>query len=240
MDLSDCKHEYVEGGECERCGLCVHGSSNATTVDLSAGDGYTVAVGSKNPPFASDLHTIDIPEDVRATALELASNSDKIHRMGARKQLLFTFIYQAYLQLGIEVRPDELAAKIGIDTADLSSALRIVCGTSATTISTTKHTASAVTAPVVVVSPVAYIDTFCVKYGVSTYKGAIIEFLKSILDKDKMFHLMGQKPNHIALAIISYYLTKNKIPTPKSFGSGIISNNILQAKIREIMEIESC
>jgi hypothetical protein len=232
-DLFDCIHRSITAGECDDCGLCIGGSTNATLVDLTSGEGYSLSTAAKNPSFLADLKSLDIPEKVKSAALTLASSTNnEIHRMGVRKQLLFGFVYLAYLQLGHRLKPEELALKIGISASDLSQALRLVNGTSSSGVKS-----SEITAPVVVISPLDYIENYCYKYNLAKNIKSIIEYAEKILKADRFHQLLSRKPNDVAIAMIKHYVIINDIEMIKNFYILDISSNILKQRLKDISDI---
>lgn len=237
--IFDCAHESIlPSGECELCGLCIGGSSNATFVDLtSGGEGYSTTVPVKQPTFLAELLRLDIPDEVRTQAILLSeSTKQEIHRMGVRKQLLFNYVFLAYLELKINVDPNELATKIKISPTDLAQAIRIISGSSSTKISIPRVRGEALIAPVVVISPLMYIEDLCKTFGISNNK-KITTFSQELLKRDRSNILLSKKPVQVAKLLIRNYLHLSGLECPKELCSDISPNIIkkLQAVIQTLL-----
>jgi hypothetical protein len=241
--LEECSHEAItDEGYCESCGLCMENNSNATKMELSgvAGESRYHACPITTVSFASDFRGIDIPEDVRGAAITLASSiPPEVHRMGVRRQLRFV--------LGKPFVPEELAEKVGITQSEINQAIRLVSGTSAIIgISLPRVEDCIVTAPVVIISPVNYISSICMTYGISPELiRQISEDASRILGKDRYKSLYAKKPKHVAFAFIKNFLDRGKFPIPVGFGKNtvsgkpLISGTILKLRIKDIVEIDT-
>jgi hypothetical protein len=234
MSMFDsCPHTNISDGACVDCGLEISGLNMDMTSTYSE---YHSHFDSSNiQPFENDLKMLTIPEEIKNLVVKLALSCPKeTHRMGVRKQQLFSYIYLAYLQLGNNFDPDSVIEELRMSQREKNMALRIVSGASSADISMPMaEEGEALSAPVVVISPVVYIKDICKENGLSEQIETIIIESKMILSKNKI--LFEFKPKHIAIALVKHYMNANKINIPKFAKNNGISESILKQHMNRIM-----
>jgi hypothetical protein len=115
-------------------------------------------------PFENDLKSLSIPDEIKHLVVKLALSCPKeTHRMGVRRQQLFSYIYLAYLQLGYNFDPDLVINELKMSKREINMALRIISGTSSSEISLPagEQEGEVISAPIVVISPMIYIEEIC-------------------------------------------------------------------------------
>jgi hypothetical protein len=186
-------------------------------------------------PFEQDLKHLSIPDEIKNLVMKLALTCPKeTHRMGVRKQQLFSYIYLAYLQLGYKFESDKIIEEMGMDKRKINMALRIVSGTSSADISLPigNEEGDVLSAPVVVISPIVYIEDICKDNNLTPSFEDIYFYAKDILSKNKI--LLEFNPKHIAIAIVKHYLVQKKITIPKFAKNNGISESILKQHMNRI------
>lgn len=234
--MEHCNHNNIYNGVCEDCGMEVYATSNGTFIDMSSSysDYHSFMDANSNQPFETDLKNLNIPSEVKAEVLKLANTCPReTHRMGVRRQQLFSYIYLAYLQMGIKFDPDKLRDELKMTQREVNMALRIISGTSSVEIPLpTTENDDPISAPVVVISPMVYLEEICKNNRLEDKYEEIYELAKGILDKNKI--LLEFNPKHIAVSIVKYYLMINGVSIPKFAKINGISDSILKQHVGRI------
>ena len=236
--MQTCSHTNVYDGACNDCGMEVYGTSNGTHIEMnskySEHHSYIDAINIQ--PFEADLKNLNIPSEIKALVMELASRCPKeTHRMGVRRQQLFAYIYLAYLQMGFKFDPEKLREEMKMTQREVNMALRIISGTSSVDIPLpTNDIDETISAPVVVISPTVYIEDICELNSIKEHTSNIMELAKIILEKNKM--LLEYNPRHIAISIVKYYININEINIPKFVKINGISDSILKQHLARIVK----
>lgn len=143
-----------------------------------------------------EIEKLALPEPIRDRARELFHLLKKgIRRGKKRKQLIFYSIFNAYLEVGQEKDPNEIADMSGIKYSDMAKAFSIFSETQ------TGYRPSSVH-----VSPLNLIRNYARNLGIgdeSIYE--IVLLGKRIIEKDSS--LNNQSPQKVATGILYYYLT---------------------------------
>jgi hypothetical protein len=237
--MQDCEHRDIYEGVCNDCGMEVYGTSTGTFIDMksSYSEYHSYVDNVSIQPFETDLKSIDIPDEVKNLVMSLASScSRETHRMGVRRQQLFSYIYLAYLQLGFNFDPERIRKEMKMSQREINMALRIISGTSSIDIPlpVSEHS-EPLSAPVVVISPIIYIDEVCATNNISQFKTEIIQLAKDILEKNKM--LLEYNPKHISIAIVKHYMNLKNISVQKFSKINGISDSILKHHLQRINKI---
>lgn len=234
--MEHCNHDNIYNGVCEDCGMEVYATSNGTFIDMSSSysDYHSFMDANNNQPFEADLKNINIPYEVKIEVLKLANTCPReTHRMGVRRQQLFSYIYLAYLQMGIKFDPDKLREELKMTQREVNMALRIISGTSSVEIPLpTTENDDPISAPVVVISPMIYLEEICKNNKIEDKYEEVQEMAKGILDKNKI--LLEFNPKHIAVSIVKHYLASNGISIPKFAKNNGISDSILKQHVSRI------
>lgn len=232
-----CETHNVVEGVCTECGLEI--SKNYFDMTSSYSEYHSHFDISNIQPFEQDLKNLTIPDEIKNHVMKLAMSCPKeTHRMGVRKQQLFSYIYLAYLQLGYKFDHDKLIEEMGMDKRKINMALRIVSGTSSADIPLPidKEEGEIISAPVVIISPIVYIEDLCKENNLKESFTDIHSYAKNILSKNKM--LLEFNPKHIAIAIIRHYLNHHDMDIPKKFArNNGISESILKTHMNRIINI---
>jgi len=228
-----CKHELVSDGCCQVCGLDV-GVNMEMDSNYSEHHKYD---SQAQQPFENDLKNLSIPNEVKNLVYKMAMGCPKeTHRMGVRKQQIFSFIYIAYLQLGYKFDPDKIIKELKMTQRETNMALRIISGTSSSDIALPINEAAGeiLSAPVVIISPVFFIEDICKENSLSEKSVEIITLAKQILSENKI--LFEFNPKHVALAIVKHYMNLNNIVISKFAKVNGISDSILKQHINRILK----
>jgi hypothetical protein len=232
-----CKHTYIEDGTCQLCGLDIGGVY--IDMDASYSEHHQFSSSSSLQPFEADLKNLSISDEVKNLVYKMAMSCRKeTHRMGVRKQQIFSFIYFAYLQLGYNFDPEKIIKELGMTQRETNMALRIISGTSASDIPLplNEEAGEVLSAPVVVISPILYINEICKENDLEKYTEEISKLAKETLDKNKL--LFEFNPKHVALAIVKHYMNLNAIVISKFAKVNGISDSILKQHITRILKIK--
>jgi hypothetical protein len=232
-----CKHESINNGICDDCGMELGGTLNGTFMEVNTNysEYHSYIDSSVVQPFEADLRNLNIPTEVKNMVMKLASTCPKeTHRMGVRRQQLFSYIYLAYLQLSMKFDPDKLREDMKMNQREVNMALRIISGTSSVDIPlpTNGYEDDPLSAPVVVISPMVYIEDVCKHNNLEDYMEDIIRVSKNILEKNKI--LLEFNPKHIAISLARYYLLELGINIPKFAKHNGISDSILKQHVTRI------
>ncbi len=237
--MEHCSHDSINDGVCDDCGMEIGGTANGTYIEMNSiySECHSYMDINSSQPFESDLKLLDIPVEVKNLVMKLASTCPKeTHRMGVRRQQLFSYIYLAYLQLGIKFDPEKLREMMKMNQREINMALRIISGTSSVGIPlpTNGYENDPISAPIVVISPIIYLEELCKNNNLESYTEDIIRVSKSILDRNKI--LLEFNPKHMAISLIRYYLLELDINIPKFAKSNGISDSILKNYVSRISE----
>ena len=230
-----CTHPSVDEGVCNECGMEVFGTSNGTHIDMSStySEYHSYMDVNSAQPFEADLKSIDIPDEVKNLVISLASSCPReTHRMGVRRQQLFSYIYLAYLQLGFKFDPDKIRAEMKMSQREVNMALRIISGTSSTYIPLPMQDSEPLSAPIVVISPIVYLEDICKANNLSEHLPEISKMAKEILAKKKI--LLEYNPKHIAISLIKHYMNTINVNIPKFAKANGISDSILKQHLTRI------
>lgn len=232
----DCPHKHIYDGACVECGMEVYGTSSGTHIEMSSNysEHHSFVDAQNTQPFESDLKNLNIPIEIKTMVMNLANSCPReTHRMGVRRQQLFAYIYLAYLQTGFKFDPEKLQEEMKMTQREVNMALRIISGTSSVDIPlpvTDKD--ETISAPVVIISPLVYIEDVCETNGIKEHTNSVMELAKNVLDKNKI--LLEFNPRHMAVAIVKYYMNSLNFNIPKFVKLNGISDSILKQHIIRI------
>lgn len=232
--FESCTHDHIVDGSCSNCGLDFEGSNIDMTSSYSEYHSHTDSYVAQ--PFENDLKSLSIPDEVKNFVIRLALACPKeTHRMGVRRQQLFSYILFAYLQLGYTFEPDKIIEEMKMTKRETNMALRIVSGTSSTKISLplVSEDGDVLSAPVVVISPIVYIENLCEENNLMENYSEILEHSRSILEKNR--GLLDYNPKHMAITLIKHYLKQKGINIPKFAKNNGISESILKQHMNRIV-----
>jgi hypothetical protein len=230
-----CAHPTVDEGVCNDCGMEVFGTSNGTHIDMNStySEYHSYMDMNATQPFETDLKAIDIPDEVKNMVITLASSCPReTHRMGVRRQQLFSYIYLAYLQLGFKFDPDKIRTEMKMSQREVNMALRIISGTSSTYIPLPMQDSETLSAPIVVISPMIYLEDICSSNNLSEHLPEINKLAKETLDKKKI--LLEYNPKHIAISLVKCYMNSLGVNIPKFAKANGISDSILKQHLTRI------
>lgn len=232
--MDNCNHDNIVDGICEDCGLEFQSSFIDMSSSYSEYHSFMDTVTVQ--PFESDLKNLSIPQEVKNLVITLANSCSKdTHRMGVRRQQLFSYIYLAYLQLGFKFDPEKIKDELKMNQREVNMALRIISGTSSVDISLPIMEGGApISAPVVVISPIIYLEELCKVNKVEEHTTKIIEMSKVLLKKNRILYEFN--PRHIAISLIKHYLNISSISYPKFAKFNGISDSILKQHVTRIMK----
>jgi hypothetical protein len=237
--MESCSHANIYDGVCLECGMEVYGTSNGTHIEMSSkySEHHSYVDSNNSQPFEADLKSLNLPTEIKAMVMNLANSCPReTHRMGVRRQQLFAYIYLAYLQLGFDFDPEKLRTDMKMTQREVNMALRIISGTSSVDIPLpTNEDSEPISAPVVVISPIIYIEEVCKHNNVLSHKDEIMKLAKFVLSKNRI--LLEYNPKHVAVSIVRYYLNSISINIPKYVKSNGISDSIMK---QHLVRIAKC
>jgi hypothetical protein len=237
--MESCSHANIYDGVCLECGMEVYGTSNGTHIEMSSkySEHHSYVDSNNSQPFETDLKSLNLPTEIKAMVMNLANSCPReTHRMGVRRQQLFAYIYLAYLQLGFDFDPEKLRTDMKMTQREVNMALRIISGTSSVDIPLpTNEDSEPISAPVVVISPIIYIEDVCKHNNVLDHKDEVMKLAKFVLSKNKI--LLEYNPKHVAVSIVRYYLNSININIPKYVKSNGISDSIMK---QHLVRIAKC
>jgi hypothetical protein len=232
----NCSHQHIYDGACVECGMEVFGTSSGTHIEMNSkySEHHSFIDPQNTQPFEADLKNLNIPIEIKTMVMNLANSCPReTHRMGVRRQQLFAYIYLAYLQTGFKFDPEKIREEMKMTQREVNMALRIISGTSSVDIPlpvTDKD--EPISAPVVVISPLVYIEDVCENNGIKDHTETVLELTKKVLDKNKI--LLEFNPKHMAVAIVKYYMNGINVNIPKFVKLNGISDSILKQHIVRI------
>jgi len=224
-DLYDCIHEHVVDGECENCGLII-------------GEGYDFSTEfSKNytKMNTTKVSIIDSIEGVHQKVIIRAKQNIEAKQQESGKKIrndaknTFIVLYNAYLELGMDFKPHELAMKLGLNRKDINWCLKVSSGTSLSK----KNVSEDHKYPsIVIISPISFIDSICKNNEMSDHCGEIKRITREILEKKDI--LYSSRPEYVSYAIVKKYSELHGIQLKSFSKKNKISDNALKKTINDI------
>lgn len=224
-DLDDCMHDEIIDGVCENCGLIIGEGYDFSTE-------YTKNYTKMNTTKVSIIDTIEgVPEKVINRAKMNIENKQRESGKKIRNDAKNTFIvlYNAYLELGIDFKPHDLALKLGLNRKDVNWCLKVSSGTSLSkmNVSNDNHYPS-----IVIISPISFIDSICKNNDMTDHCEELKRITKEILDQKDV--LYSSRPEYVSYAIVKKYSELYGIPLKSYSKKNKISDNALKRSINDI------
>lgn len=200
-DNDHCDHTINDEGICTKCGMMTESFSVETQPSQK----------TKYRSFEPDLARLSFDQDIKSEVIRIASSvsEDQIHRMGKRTTQLFVYLYLAHLRLRGSIEPQKIAEELKMTEKQLNEATKIVSGVSNTPMPLPKIGGETLSAPVVIISPLAYLNNLCMQLGINDTCSKIREFGAKIIAKNPL--LLEQSPDQVAIGIIKYYMETHNI-----------------------------
>lgn len=233
-DILTCEHINVYEGMCVDCRLYM--SSSRMTIDLT--DSYSMNNERKQNlhmgKFYEKFKNADgIPETVKTWVQQKAISAPQItHRAGCREQILYAYVYLAYLSLGYEFDPKEIAVELNISKKNIKQGIKLAAGISP--ICLPQACDDIITAPIVIISPVIYLEEQLKMIKLEKKLKSVRKIAEKALKKNIL--LYEEKPNIMSLAFIEYYILKKKLNINKIhliFNITLVSLNLCLEKIKK-------
>jgi len=224
-DLDNCIHDDIVEGVCDNCGLMVGEGYDFSTE-------YSKNYTKMNTTKVSILESIEgLPEEVINAA---RSNIEKKQEENGKKirndaKNTFIVLYNAYLELGLDFKPHELAEKLKLNRKDINWCLKVSSGTSLTKTSVSEDNRYP---SIVIISPVSFIESICKNNEISEYCDEIKDITREILEKKDI--LYSSRPEYVSYAIVKKYAEKNGISLKSFSKKNKISDNALKRTINDI------
>ena len=224
-DLYDCAHEDVVDGECTNCGLII-------------GEGYDFSTEfSKNytKMNTTKISIIDSIEGIPPQVISKAKYNIQTNQEESGKKIrndaknTFIVLYNSYLELGINFKPHELALKLGLSRKDINWCLKVSSGTS---LSKKNVSDDNKYQPIVIISPISFIDSICKNNEMSDHCDEIKRITREILEKKDI--LYSSRPEYVSYAIVKKYSENHGIPLKSFSKKNNISDNALKKTINDI------
>ena len=197
----DCNHTINDEGVCTKCGMMTGSFSSEEQSSQK----------TRYRSFEPDLAKLSFDQDIKSEVIRIASSVsvDQIHRMGKRTTQLFVYLYLAHLRLRGSIEPQKIAEELKMTEKQLNEATKIVSGVSNTPMPLPKIDGEILSAPVVIISPLAYLNSLCMMLGINDTCSKIKDFGAKIISKNPL--LLEQSPDQVAIGIIKYYMETHNI-----------------------------
>ena len=226
MDIEDCTHEVIEDGACTYCGLML---SDTYTYSNEFSKNYSKMNSGKQ----SLLELVEgVPLKVLDRVKENIQKKQDLTGKKIRNDAKNTFIelYNAYLELGIMFKPNDLAKQLNLSRKDINWCLKVSSGTSLS--KNVNDDDDKKYASIVIISPVSFISSICKRNNLENHKDELKKITRDILDKKDI--LFSSKPEYVSYAIVRQYVEKHGI-TLKSFSKkNKISDNALKKSMKDV------
>jgi hypothetical protein len=201
----ECNHTEIENNCCLECGFIFEKFHNSVR-----------SYNKKNINFEKELLNLNIPLEIKQWVIrKSALSKKKITRMSCRKQILFAYLYLAYLDLKyIDFKPEYLITILNITKKNsVGISLKYVSGIASSLLP--QGNEDIITASLVIISPVIYIEEIMNKLDMLELKNVIILYCENLLkDNDLLYE---ENPELMATAIVKYYLDSNNIKIVKYY-----------------------
>ena len=223
-DLDDCDHEEVINGACENCGLIL-GLGYDFTTEYSKN--YTKMNTSKAP-------MVDTIEGIPAEVIKCAKkNIEEMQQKTGKKirndaKHTFIVLYNAYLELGFNFKPHDLAAKLKLSRKNVNWCLKVSSGTSLTKMASGESSYQSI----VIISPIAFIDSICKNNEMGDHCLEIKRITREILEQKDI--LYSARPEYVSYAIVKKYSELHGIQLKSFSKKNNISDNALKKMINDI------
>jgi hypothetical protein len=222
--LESCTHPEINEGVCENCGLII-----GEGFDFSAD--YSKNYTKMNITKSSVIDTLEgIPPEVIELSKKNIQNSQRSgKKIRNDSKNAFIVLYNAYIELGLNFKPFELAVKLGLNRKDVNWCLKVSSGTSLTktTVSSQNDYPS-----IVIISPICFIDAICDKNDLHDHKDALKQITRKILDEKDI--LYSSRPEYVSYAIVKKYSEVYGISLKSFSKKNKISDNALKRSIHDI------
>jgi hypothetical protein len=223
--LDDCIHDEIIEGVCENCGLIIGEGYDFTTE-------YSKNYTKMNTTKVSIIDTIEgVPQEVINRAKFNIEKKQEENGKKIRNDTKNTFIvlYNAYLELGMDFKPHELALKLGLNRKDINWCLKVSSGTS---LSKTNVSEDHKYPSIVIISPVSFIDSICQKNEMLDHCEELKKITREILEQKDI--LYSSRPEYVSFAIVKKYSELHGISLRSFSKKNKISDNALKRTINDI------
>jgi|LSQX01.1.fsa_nt_gb transcription initiation factor TFIIIB Brf1 subunit/transcription initiation factor TFIIB len=214
--VDECTHETLNiDGSCSVCGMVCH---QLYSTDPSVSNPYTTThslIKTIERSLHKDMEHLAIPDDVKQKANQIYQSVPIGTKRGnKRRQLVYWCIFNAFLELGYQKNPKEIAQLVGIKPNEI---------TKANSAYSEIQTGYRSVGRVVEFSPIHFIPQYCHKLSLDeSYIEQTMTFTKSLLQRSPS--LLDKTPQAIAAGIIIYNL-------------GMLGVNVNNKKFAEIVEL---
>ena len=223
-ELGNCTHPEIVEGVCENCGLIL-GEGFDFSSDYSKN--YTKMNVSKSSVIDT-LHGIP-PEVIELSKRNIEESQRAGKKIRNDTKNAFIVLYNAYLELGLNFKPYELAIKLGLNRKDVNWCLKVSSGTSLTKTSVCTQNEYP---SIVIISPICFIDSICDNNNLCEHKDRIKRITREILDRKDI--LYSSRPEYVSYAIVKKYSEKYGIALKSFSKKNKISDNALKRSIHDI------
>ena len=223
-ELSECTHPEINEGVCEHCGLIL-----GEGFDFSSD--YSKNYTKMNVPKRSVIDTLTgvPPEVVELSKRNIEQSQRKGKKIRNDTKNAFIVLYNAYLELGLNFKPYELAMKLGLNRKDVNWCLKVSSGTSLTK---TSVSAQNDYPSIVIISPICFIDSICDNNDLHEHKDQLKQITREILKQKDI--LYSSRPEYVSYAIVKKYSQVYGISLKSFSKRNKISDNALKRSIHDI------
>ena len=226
MFYENCQHQFTDN-VCEHCGLLIE----KTFDNKKEEPGYFKYLDNKTS-ILDNLN--EIPEDVLIKARQNIIRKQSETGKKVRNDCKNTFIqvYEAYIECGYkDFNPHNLAKKLNLSRKEINWCLKV---TSRTALIPSVHEEVNKYISIVIMSPIAYIDSICERNNLDTMKEEIKKLAKYIMSEKDI--LYSSRPEYVACGIIKRFCDSRNINTKSFSKMNNISDNALKKIINDIEE----
>jgi len=196
----NCGHEIIENNYCSNCGCYFEKYASAFKKNHKI---------IKNINFEKELAMLEIPNEIKQWVIRKSSlSTHQISRMSCRSQILFAYIYLAYIDLKYEnFKPERISQTLKISNKNIGIGLKYVSGIASSLLPQNNN--DIMTASVIIISPIIYIEENLEKINKGEYSNIILKYTTELLKTYEI--LYEENPELMAIAIIKYYFDINNI-----------------------------
>jgi hypothetical protein len=226
MFYDNCQHQFTDN-VCDHCGLLIE-----KFFDNKKEFPNQYKVLDNKTSILDNL--TDIPSDVMMKVRQNISRKQSETGKKVRNDCKNTFIqmYEAYIECGYkDFNPHLLAKQLSLSRKEINWCLKI---TSRTSLVPSVHEEVNKYISIVIMSPLAYLDTICERNNLGKYLEEIKVLSEHIIkEKDILY---SSRPEYVAASIVKKFCENRNINTKGFSKTNNISDNALKKIINDIEE----
>lgn len=224
MFYENCQHSFRDN-ICEHCGLLIENIFDNKKEDPS----HLRSLDNKTSILDN---LVDIPADVLLKVRQNISRKQNETGKKVRNDCKNTFIqvYEAYIECGYKsFDPHLLAKQLKLSRKEINWCLKV---TSRTALIPSVHEEVNKHISIVIMSPLAYVDTVCERNNLNHFNEDIKDITKHILQERDI--LYSARPEYVTCAIVKKFCDSHNINTKSFSKTNNISDNAIKKIIHDI------